>query len=316
MVTLPPSVAESLPPDVSSGPDCSMGDELLDGCEGSCMDADDLPEAVDDGDVKINGFGELSDISDDDLQLAQLQELFDTSAYTPTPDVAIHLRGRHDIAELYSPARCVPRAADFGVHGLLSLDIISGWDFRTPHLRALSAHLFLNLKVLVLILSPPCTIFSDLQRLWNFKRMTKEVAAAKRDEGMIYLRHSMDCAQQQYHHGRFFVFEHPASASSWKTPEVMKIASLPGVRCITIDQCMLGLRSKVSKTLVRKRTKLLTNSPYFVNRFAGCRCDRSHPHQILRGNEGGMRRSTYAQIYPPGLVDALCLGSRDIKQGM
>ena len=62
------------------------------------MDADDLQEAVDDDDVKINGFDEeLSDISDDDLQLAQLHMFCDTSAYTPTPDVAIHLRGCHDI---------------------------------------------------------------------------------------------------------------------------------------------------------------------------------------------------------------------------
>jgi hypothetical protein len=59
--------------------------------------------------------------------------------------------------------------------------------------------------------------------------MTKESVAFKWAEGMTYLSHSMACAELQHRHGRFFLFEHPATASSWKTPEVQKVVNLPGV---------------------------------------------------------------------------------------
>jgi hypothetical protein len=58
---------------------------------------------------------------------------------------------------------------------------------------------------------------------------------------------------------------------------------------------------------MRKRTKIATNCRALAARFAMscCRCDRSHIHQTIQGSEGGVRRSVWAQMYPPGMVDLL-----------
>jgi hypothetical protein len=310
MVSLPPSVEDSLPPDVTSDVVMSLGEP-----EGSDVPDDcDLPPPMDsDNEFDPSALDDVMSDVDDDNPGNELHMHDIGSTYVPTPEVAINLRGRHDFAELYSPPRCLARGAEFNLHGNLSLDILSGWDFRRPDVCALALRVIHTLKVTFVILSPPCTIFSELQRLWNFKKMTKESVAFKWAEGMTYLSHSMACAELQHRHGRFFLFEHPATASSWKTPEVQKVVNLPGVFSVVIDQCMVGLKTKVTNTSVRKRTRLLTNAPSVAARFAGCRCNRQHDHQPIRGSEGGMRRSTFAQIYPPGLVEKLCCVARDLS---
>ena len=101
------------------------------------------------------------------------------------------------------------------------------------------------------------------------------------------------------------MFEHPASASSWRTPHVQAVANAEGVFQVTFDQCMFGLVSKVTQTPMRKRTRLLTNCQRVRERFSNGMCDNSHDHQIIEGAEGGMKRSVWAQHYPIGFVEAL-----------
>ena len=40
----------------------------------------------------------------------------------------------------------------------------------------------------------------------------------------------------------------------------------------------------------------------FTDKF----CDQSHTHQRIEGSEGGVRRSQFAQAYPPEMVDGIC----------
>ena len=94
------------------------------------------------------------------------------------------------------------------------------------------------------------------------KKMSSHVWSMKWQEGMTYLSHSMMCAEQQVRAGCFFAFEHPARASSWKQDCVERVKKLPGVSCIVIDMCMLGLCSKVGRIPMRKRTTIMTNSKY------------------------------------------------------
>lgn len=62
---------------------------------------------------------------------------------------------------------------------------------------------------------------------------------------MCLLDHSMECAEMQVKMNKFFVFEHPARASSWSQASVKRVAAIPAIDSITIDMCMLGLVSKV-----------------------------------------------------------------------
>ena len=223
----------------------------------------------------------------------------------PGPSRAGELSSQ-DVAEYYSPPRLLPQIHTLGLSGELSLDILTGWDFRKAQHRQAS---FLPI-ILFLMLSPPCTAFSSLMRLWNYKKMSPEKAAALWATGMCFLEHSMELAENQVHSGRYFAFEHPASATSWSQPCVQRVAALPGVMEVTFDQCMLALKSKVAGIPMRKRTRILTNCPLLVELLKPYKCDKTHAHQIIQGQEGGEKRSVWAQCYPPGLVqvlaDAIC----------
>ena len=120
----------------------------------------------------------------------------ESAALVPQPPVAMHISSRQDVAEYYSPPRVLPVARrSFGLSGVLSLDVVSGWDFNEKFNREVSLQCLAF--VLMLILCPPCTIFSVLQRLWNFKRMDRELMARRWSEGMLHLEHSMQCARAQ-----------------------------------------------------------------------------------------------------------------------
>ena len=138
----------------------------------------------------------------------------------PSPDVASMMTVHQGLAEYYSPARVVPVAKSLGITAMLSLDLISGWDFNRMYDRVVSLKILDTLCVMFLILSPPCTVFSELQRLWNFKKLSKEVVAEEWAAGMVHLEHAMACAVKQIKGGRYVVFEHPARASSWNTDVV------------------------------------------------------------------------------------------------
>lgn len=327
-VSLPPSVP-TLPDDVSASASyhrvAAFHDVASEGEDpGPVMDGasvPDLPESVSasdsdvdlpqvDDDLEVNGFDLGIDDCDDEQSLQVLLPDAEDMA-VPAPEVSQHLSCKHDIAEYYSVPRVLPEARARGLRGALSLDLLSGWDFCCKWLRELSVLLLMQLNIIVLILSPPCTAFSALQEIFNYKKLTVEVVRAKIERAMVFLRHALDCAFAQYQAGRAFVFEHPSAATSWKTPEAQRILALPGVIVLEFDQCMLGLRSKVHEIPMRKRTKIMTNSLHIANAFRGILCDRSHEHQVIQGAEGGVDRSVWAQCYPKPMVDLLVKAAID-----
>ena len=271
------------------------------------MDADvELPDPISDDDSSdnANNFDEDTEPIDDEEF-----ELWEDAESVPSPDVAEHLCLHNDIAEFYSQPRVLPAARQHGLRGSLSLDLLTGWNMNCKRIRELSLKLLEVLTIAFLVLSPPCTAFSDLQRLWNYKRMTAAMIQSQWDEGMLHLRHAMACAVAQHRAGRFFVFEHPAKASSWRTEEVKNVRAMSGVFSVVFDQCTLGLTSKVTKTPMRKRTRLLTSSAHIVQLFSHKMCDNSHPHVQIHGTEGGVWRSVWAQYYPAPMVDLIVLAA-------
>ena len=231
----------------------------------------------------------------------------------PSPDAfAEFLRAcsQEFVAEYYSPPRVLPRCRAQGPelpgNFNISLDILNGWDFSVRRNRLLSLRLLQDLSIKCLILSPPCTVFSELQRLFNIKKMKKEAWAAKFHAGMVLLEHSMLCCHEQIRKGAIFIFEHPARASSWEQDCVRLLSERTDVFTVRFDQCMLGLVSKVHGRPMKKRTQIMTNSRQIAESFRPFQCSRDHEHQEIMGAEGGMSRSRWAQIYPPPMVAHLC----------
>ena len=133
----------------------------------------------------------------------------------------------------------------------------------------------------------------------------KDVVAQRLHEAVSYVDWSMACAKLQIQGGRKFIFEHPAGASSWTLLSVQEVRNMKGVQEVILDQCMLGLCTKVDKVPTRKRTRLLTNSSVVIQKFSGLLCDRSHEHRIIEVVEGGIKRSRYAQQYPSRMVELI-----------
>lgn len=107
------------------------------------------------------------------------------------------LVGHHHAAELCSQPRVAPVIQTLGLQSVLSCNLLTGWDFEETHCAQLSVDLLDRLMIDSLILSPPCTVFSELQRLWNFKRTHPAKVQAMWRQGMLHLVHSSRCARRQ-----------------------------------------------------------------------------------------------------------------------
>ena len=76
----------------------------------------------------------------------------------------------------------------------------------------------------LLIGSPMCTSFFIWQRLNNLIRIPVKVAAEKK-RAVEHLEFRMELHREQMRHGRCFLHEHPAYASSWHEEVVQKVSA-------------------------------------------------------------------------------------------
>ena len=74
-------------------------------------------------------------------------------------------------------------------------------------------------KPLFLMSSPPCTMFSELTRLWNLKKMEAAVREQRMAEAEQLLSFGISRCMVQYIRGHWFGHEHPWRASSWDHPD-------------------------------------------------------------------------------------------------
>ena len=104
--------------------------------------------------------------------------------------------------------------------------------------------------------------------------------------------------------GRFFAHEHPSTATSWSMPEVLEMLIKEDVELVEVDMCDFGMKSEDAEGvgLVRKRTKILTNSQEVARRVAR-KCDGGHRHVNLISG-----RAKRAQLYPRAFSRAFCEG--------
>eukprot|EP00959_Pyramimonas_sp_CCMP1952_P238581 4985481-Pyramimonas_sp.AAC.1 len=206
MVSLPSSVSEAMPVVVSEEDDSLLPPSVV-------SEEDDQPVDVQEEEEmsvdlsELNAFDEDPEPIEDEDETHQLQHIGDEimrldntigheKIYdVPLPGVAQHICAPQDIAEFYAPPRVAPHGRALGLRGNLSLDILSGWNFNDIRLVELSIKL-LTLVAFV-VLCPPCTAFSVVQKLWNFKKLPMARVQAKWAQGMHYLEHAMACAKKQ-----------------------------------------------------------------------------------------------------------------------
>ena len=209
-----------------------------------------------------------------------------------------------DLVEIYSPPRLTPAASALGLVANLSIDLETGWDLSAAHQKVCCVEEVMGRAPLVLVLSPPCTMHSALYN-WNWWKMVPSEREKKflRNHGL--LEFACLLADLQHNAGRFFILEHPVTATSWQSPRVVDLKELAGVQAVEFDQCMLGLKSP-SGVPTKKRTRILTNLPGLATDLSKCQCDKSHEHKTISGKDKNVRMSEHAQKYPDMMVKMIC----------
>ena len=151
-------------------------------------------------------------------------------------------------------------------------------------------------------MSPMCKAFSALMNL-NWDHMQPEDVKRLQVEGMQMLQFCFSVAEFQLKSGKFFVLEHPATASSWNTHAVRWLLEQEGVIRFLFDQCETGLA--VDGKPNRKTTAILTNHIGVAACLSQYQCSREHQHQPLLNG-----RPRLAQRYPEKLVSLILEGLR------
>ena len=93
------------------------------------------------------------------------------------------------------------------------------WDFTSEEKRNRAKQIIEKEKPFLLIGSPPCRSFNVLFQS-NISRMNIEQVKCIMAEGIVHMNFCVELYRMQMDSGRFFLHEHPLSASSWKMPQV------------------------------------------------------------------------------------------------
>ena len=218
-----------------------------------------------------------------------------------------------DIVEVYSPPRATQEAELQNKKGHKpawkigqAFDLTQGYDLRDRQTRMEVLQHIRTWKPALVILSPPCTTFTALRNLTNYKRHP-EVVQQEEQEGLLHWEFSLQIAEEQDDSHRAFLLEQPKDARSWKHPRAQRLRARSSVYEVTLDMCAFQLRTK-DGDLAKKPTMLLTNCFPLV-KLLHKRCSGDHRHQPLLGG-----RAAAAAQYTRPFVKAILHGLRRYLQ--
>ena len=120
---------------------------------------------------------------------------------------------------------------------------------------------------------------------------------------MTHVKFALEMCIRQYRAGRFFIFEHPTSASSWGTDMMKHMMSLEGVHTAKFDFCQLGMTTKDEDgrtQAAKKPTAVMTNSANLAEVLRQAQCQGLQRHQHLVGG-----RASACQVYPQPFVELI-----------
>ena len=135
----------------------------------------------------------------------------------------------------------------FGVLPGFALDLTTHdddgrhWDFDEEEMRNRAWRKIKEAQPLPLVGSPMCTWFSVLQQLNKGKKDPEEWEQGFQ-RAVEHIKFVFELYDMQVRGGRYFLHEHPATATSWKLPEVVEFcARYPHLYAVTSAMCQLGL---------------------------------------------------------------------------
>ena len=155
----------------------------------------------------------------------------------------------HRLIEVYSPKRVNGIGEMLGLIPGLSLDLTENdvdgqpWDFNIKEKRDKARRLVTEKKALLVIGSPMCSAFSQIQGL-NFARMTPDEVEKVIIYGKRHLEFCTELYKIQHSNGLYFLHEHPYGASSWNNDKIKELLYTPGIHRIKSHMCAFGMRDE------------------------------------------------------------------------
>ena len=216
-----------------------------------------------------------------------------------------------DITEVYSPARITETCRRFRLIPGCALDLQTGWDFSKASDRARALQKIEDEAPLLIVGSPPCTLFSILQEMSKAKRggdpQWMAAFEKKLEQAKVHVRFCCLLYRMQAQAGRYWLHEHPWLARSWGMPEVQELLRDPRTNLVEAHLCQFGLTTPLKDgsegtAPAKKPTGFMTNS-WLIARALDKRCHDDHLHcELMNG------RARQAAIYPRQLCEATCMG--------
>ena len=125
------------------------------------------------------------------------------------------------------------------------------WDYLLVACRDDARWRILSEKPFLVIGSPPCTAYCTFNVMLIFRKMDPQVVAARKAEAEGLFSFALEIFELQLQHGRYFLHEHPASASSCELPRMQDLRSRLGVGETVADLCQYGMgtRGPVGQTM-------------------------------------------------------------------
>ena len=218
-----------------------------------------------------------------------------------------------DFMEVFSPPRVSFAVTRLGLLAGKSLDLTNGYDFLSMESRAECLRFMSEDEPGFVMLSPPCTMYSPLQVLFNLHKMSDEEKTRRFAEADALLNFAMTICKIQHARGRYFCFEHPQRASSWQRASVQEVLGLTGSFQVTFDQCRTGLVTPGSNPQpIRKRTIMMSNALPVRTVFQGLQCNcPAGAHHPIEGSIDGISLSKWCQHYTPGLCQCIATAVSD-----
>ena len=207
-------------------------------------------------------------------------------------------------AEFFSVPRVTYSVIRRGLRATLALDLRTGFDFLEFSARQQALLMLATVCPMFVMLSPPCTMFSALQTCFkNFEKMDPVVFQRRMSEVLILLEFGVMVARFQIQHGRWYAWEHPSTATSWRTGAVQSL--MDESFTVDFDMCAMGLQCPESARPIKKRTRLMSNYSGIIPVFSRYQCSCSTPHREIQGQCAGMKLSEICQHYPAGFCESL-----------
>ena len=224
------------------------------------------------------------------------------------------------VSEVYSPPQvneAARRKPQMGIVPGFAFDLTTcdergvPWDFSITERRQEARRRVQVDKPTLLIGTPMCTRFCVFQHVNDAKKAPEEVRR-EHLKAMVHLRFVCELYREQVAGGRYFLHEHPETATSWSEECVLAVGRLPNVEFAVGDQCQYGQGDKGGNPL-RKRTGWLSNSEEVLNvlgrqcsgRSGGCSRAGGGRHATCCGS-----LSKPAAVYPFSLCRSILQGIR------